>query len=102
MALHEKQTRKAPTMVAAAVAMAASMSVMAAVVVADIAEARATESVDQLDDTLTPSSPVTIRKLKIEAPVILEDDDNGSDDDFHDGVKRVKPKAVRFGRFEGY
>lgn len=95
MALHEKQTRKAPTMVAAAVAMAASMSVMAAVVVADIAEARATESVDQLDDALTPASPVTIRKLKIEAPVVLEDFDD-------EDLKPVKRKGIRFGRFEGY
>ncbi len=95
MALHEKQTRKAPTMVAAAVAMAASMSVMAAVVVADIAEARATESVEQLDDALTPATPVTLRKLKIEVPVDL-------------GIlvpEEVKPntrRRVRFGRFEGY
>lgn len=95
MALHETRTRKAPTMVAAAVAMAASMSVMAAVVVADIAEARATESVEQLDDALTPASPVTIRKLKIEAPVelgILEPEE----------VKPNTRRRLRFGRFEGY
>jgi hypothetical protein len=95
MALHEKQTRKAPTMVAAAVAMAASMSVMAAVVVADIAEARATEPVDQLDDALTPQSPVTIRMLKFKAPVVLEELDE-------EEVKPVKRKGIRFGRFEGY
>ena len=95
MALNETRTRKAPTMVAAAVAMAASMSVMAAVVVADIAEARATESVEQLDDALTPASPVTIRKLKIEAPVeldILQPEE----------VKPNTRRRLRFGRFEGY
>jgi hypothetical protein len=98
MVLPEPRPRKAPTMMAAAVAMAASMSVMAAVVVADIAEARATEPVEQLDDELTPASPVTIRKVKIEAPVeILDLDDFGDDD-----VKPVKRKGIRFGRFEGY
>ncbi|MDP3237441.1 MAG: hypothetical protein Q8N26_31935 [Myxococcales bacterium] len=95
MALHEEQTRKAPTMVAAAVAMAASMSVMAAVVVADIAEARATEPVEQLDDALTPASPVTMRKLKFEAPIPLDAFDD-------DEVRPTKRKGIRFGRFEGY
>jgi hypothetical protein len=96
MALNEPRTRKATTMMAAGVAMVASMSVMAAVVVADIAEARA-----ELDDALTEPNPVMMRTLKIEPPIILKNYDDGSDD-FDDGVKRVKPKAVRFGRFEGY
>lgn len=98
MALPDTKTRKRPTMVAAAVAMAASMSVMAAVVVADIAEARATESVEQLDDELSPPSPVTIRKVKVEAPAtidVLVDDDEAP-------RPRKRIKKVSFGRFEGY
>jgi len=84
-------------MVAAAMAMTASMSVMAAVVVADIAEARSTESVEQLDDALAPASPVTMRKVKVEtaAPLdVLVDEQPPR--------PKKRSKKVSFGRFEGY
>lgn len=97
MALNEPRLRKAPAALAAAVAMAASMSVLAAVVVADIAEARATESVEQLDDVLPLSSPVTITKIKIQAPV-----PEAVDLVVEDPRPRKRLKQINFGRFEGY
>jgi hypothetical protein len=89
-----RPARSLPAVLAAVLAMFASVLALASIVVSDIAEARGRGVVEADDVTVAP--PVLMKKVqvKVETPVdeleVLEE------------PRKPARKRVSFGRFEGY
>jgi hypothetical protein len=88
--------RRVPSVLAGVLAMAASLTALAAIVVSDFAEAAERPEV-MLSDELAPRTPVKVAKIEhkvIDAP------------DFEELLmpqpKAGKKKRLNFGAFEGY
>lgn len=103
------RTRRLSTVIAGCVAMAASLTALGAIVIADVAEAKEVSDVTLLDDALPLAPPVKVTKLvaKAEPEPTLEELLQPFDEPLPaksvKSAKRSKRKPpIDFGAFEGY
>lgn len=100
------RTRRLSSVIAGCVAMAASLTALGAIVVADIAEARETSDVAVLDDALPVAPPVKLSKVAVKAAEadpfedLLQDQLEQSKP--RPALGKKKPRKIDFGSFEGY
>ncbi|MBL8923116.1 MAG: hypothetical protein JNJ54_29975 [Myxococcaceae bacterium] len=93
-----RPARSVPAVLAAVLAMVASVLALASIVVSDIAEARG-RGLEESDD-VSVTTPVVMKKLqvKVEAPV---DELDALAEPVKEPRKPTR-KRITFGRFEGY
>ncbi|MFT3711725.1 MAG: hypothetical protein QM817_29150 [Archangium sp.] len=97
------RTRRLSTVIAGCVAMAASLTALAAIVVSDIAEARPSQDMAMIDDEVAPAPPVKVTKVAVqpEGPSI-EDMLMLEPPDMPMPPKGKGKRRVNYGSFEGY